>query len=75
MAIINNFFISGATVKVEITDASRLLAITNLSDFTVHFPNVDLSPPSEYHSLGFVIGCVHIKYILLLSFFLWVKVL
>ena len=47
MGIINSFFISGGTVKVKITENSRPLAITHLNDFTVHFPNVDLSPPSE----------------------------
>ena len=47
MGVINNFFISGGTVKVKTTDTSRALAIAHLSDFTVHFPNVDLSPPSE----------------------------
>ena len=47
MGIISSFFISGGTVKVKITENSRPLAITHLSDFTVHFSNVDLSPPSE----------------------------
>ena len=47
MGIINNFFISGRIVNVKITETSRLLAITYLSDITVHFPSVDLSPPSE----------------------------
>ena len=47
MGIINSFFISGGTVKVKITENSRPLAITHLSDFAVHFPNADLSPPSE----------------------------
>ena len=41
MGIINSFFVSGGTVKVKITENSRPLAITHLSDFTVHFPNVD----------------------------------
>ena len=47
MGMINSFFISGGTVKVKIAENSRPLAITHLNDFTVHFPNVDLSPPSE----------------------------
>ena len=46
MGIIISFFISEGTVKVKITENSRPLAITQLSDFTVNFPNVDLSPPS-----------------------------
>ena len=45
--MINNFFISGGTVRVKIAENSRLLAVTHLNDFTVHLPNVDLSPPSE----------------------------
>ena len=47
MGMINSFFISGGTVKVKIAENSRPLAITHLNDLTVHFPNVDLSLPSE----------------------------
>ena len=47
MGIIDSFFITGGTVKVKTTENSRSLTITQLTDFTVHFPNVDLSPPSE----------------------------
>ena len=48
MEIINNcFLISGGVVKVKIIETSRPLAITHLSDFAVHFPNADLSHPSE----------------------------
>ena len=47
MSIINSFYISGGTVKVKITEGSRPLVITHLNYFTVHFPGVDLSPPSE----------------------------
>ena len=47
MGIINNFLISGGTVKVKITENSKPFAITHLNDFTVYFPNGDLSPPSE----------------------------
>ena len=36
MGIINNFFISGRTVNVKITETSRPLAITYLSDITVY---------------------------------------
>ena len=39
MGIINSFFfVSGVTVKVKITENGRPLAITHLSDFTVHSP-------------------------------------
>ena len=47
MGMINSFLISGGTVKDKIAENSRPLAITHLNDFTVHFPKVDLSPPSE----------------------------
>ena len=47
MGMINSFFISGETAKVKIAENSSPLAITHLNDFTVHFPNVDLSPLSE----------------------------
>ena len=50
MGIINSFFISGGTVKVKVTENSRSLVITHLNDFTVHFPNVDLSLPSSSSS-------------------------
>ena len=36
MGIINNFFISGRTVNVKITETSMPLAITYLSDVTVY---------------------------------------
>ena len=45
--ILNNFFVSGGNVKLKTTENSRPLAITLLSNITVHFSNVDLSPPSE----------------------------
>ena len=74
MDMINSFFISGGTVKVKIDENSRLLAITHLNDFTVHFPNVDLSPPSESSSLEFIIRCVHIKYVnVLYQYFLGIS--
>ena len=45
--IVNKFFVSGGTVKGKTAENSRPLAISLLSNFTVHFSNVDLSPPSE----------------------------
>ena len=47
MGIINSFYISGGTGKVKIDGNTRSLAITHLNDFTVHFHNADLSPPTE----------------------------
>ena len=68
------FFISGGTVRVKTAENSRPLAVTHLNDFTVHFPNVDLSPPSESSQLGFIIRCVHIKYIsILYQYFLGIS--
>ena len=72
MGMINIFFISGGTVRVKIAENSGPLAIIHLNDF--HFPNVDLSPPSESSSLGFIIRCVHIKYIsILCQYFLGIS--
>ena len=44
MGKINNFFISGGTVKIKIDKNSKLLAITHLDDLAINFPGVDLSP-------------------------------
>ena len=44
MGKINNFFISGGTVKVKIDENSKPLAITHLDDLAVNFPGADLSP-------------------------------
>ena len=44
MGKINNFFISGGTVKVKIDENSKPLAITHLDDLAINFPGVDLSP-------------------------------
>ena len=44
MGIINSFYISRGTVKLKLLG---IVTITHLNDFTVHFPNVDVSPPAE----------------------------
>ena len=44
---INNFFISGGTVKVTIDENSKPLAITHLDDLAINFPGVDLSPTQK----------------------------
>ena len=44
MGKINNFFISGGTVKTKIDENSKPLAITHLDDLAINFPGVDLSP-------------------------------
>ena len=44
MSKINNFFISGGTVKIKIDENSKPLAITHLDDLAINFSGVDLSP-------------------------------
>ena len=43
MGKMNNFFVSGGTVKVKIDENSKPLAITHLDDLAINFPGVDLS--------------------------------
>ena len=43
---IHSFFISNSTIKLKIQENSEPVSITHSSDFTKHFPDVDLSPPS-----------------------------
>ena len=44
MGKINNFFISGGTVKIKIDENSKPLTITHLDDLAINFLGVDLSP-------------------------------
>ena len=44
MGKINNFFISGGTVKIKIDENSKPLAITYFNNLAINFPGVDLSP-------------------------------
>ena len=44
MSKINSLFISGGTVKIEIDENSKPIAITHLDNLTINFPGVDLSP-------------------------------
>ena len=44
MSKIKSFFISGGTVKIEIDENSKPIAITHLDNLTINLPGVDLSP-------------------------------
>ena len=44
---IHSFFISGGTIKTRVNENSSPLSITHVYDFSKHFPDVDLSPPSR----------------------------
>ena len=44
MGKINDFFISGGTVKIKIDENSKPLAITYFNNLAISFPGVDLSP-------------------------------
>ena len=41
------FFISGDTIKIRVKENSSSLSITHVDDFSKHFPDVNLSPPSR----------------------------
>ena len=44
---IDNFYISSGTIKIRVTENSSPITITHLDDFKVHFPEIDLSPPTD----------------------------
>ena len=44
---INHFYISSGTIKIKVTENSRPITITHLDDFKIHFPDIDLSPPTD----------------------------
>ena len=44
---ISSLYVSGGTVKIQISENSLPLAITHVNDFKEHFPDVNLAPPSE----------------------------
>ena len=44
---VNNFYISSGTIKIKVTENSRPITITHLDDFKIHFPDIDLSPPTD----------------------------
>ena len=44
---IENFYISSATIEIKLTENSSLITNTHLDDFKIHFPDIDLSPPTD----------------------------
>ena len=44
---IDNFYISGGTIKIKVTENSSPTTITHLDDFKIHFPYTDLSPRAD----------------------------
>ena len=44
---ISSFYVSGGTVKIQISENSLPLPITYVNDFKEHIPDVNLAPPSE----------------------------
>ena len=44
---ISSFYMSGGTVKIEISENSLPLPITHVNDFIERFPDVNFAPPSE----------------------------
>ena len=44
---IDNLYISNGTIKIKVTENSSPITITRLDDFKIHFPDIDLSPPTE----------------------------
>ena len=44
---IDNFYISGGTIKIKVTENSIPTTITHLHDFKIHFPYIDLSPRAD----------------------------
>ena len=44
---IDNFYISIGTIKIKVTENSSPITITHLDDFKIHFPDIDLSPPTD----------------------------
>ena len=43
----DNFYISSGTIKIKVTENSRPITIMHLDDFKIHFPDIDLSPPTD----------------------------
>ena len=62
MGKINNFFISGGTVKVKIDENSKPLAITHLDDLAINFPGADLSASPKISYWRTNRSCVQLLY-------------
>ena len=44
---IDNLYISSGTIKIKVTENSSPITTTHLDDFKIHFPDIDLSPPTD----------------------------
>ena len=44
---INNFYNFNGAIKIKVTENSSPITITHLDDFKIHFPDIDLSPPTD----------------------------
>ena len=43
----SNFYISSGTIKINVTENSSPITIMHLDNFKIHFPDIDLSPPTD----------------------------
>ena len=43
----SNFYISSGTIKIKVTENSSPITIMHLDNFKIHFPDIDLSPPTD----------------------------
>ena len=44
---IDNFYISSGSSNIKVTENSSPIPITHLDDFKIHFPGIDLPPPTD----------------------------
>ena len=44
---IDNLYISSGTIKIKVTENRSPITTTHLDDFKIHFPDIDLSPPTD----------------------------
>ena len=44
---IDSFYISSGSIKIKVTENSSPITIMHLDDFKIHFPDIDLSPPTD----------------------------
>ena len=70
MGQINNFFISGGTVKIKIDENSKPLAITHLDDLAINFP-VLICHHHQSHRSGGLMDVVFNYYIIFFSFLVY----
>ena len=47
IGLIDSFYISSGSIKIKVTENSSPITIMHLDDFKIHFPDIDLSPPTD----------------------------